>query len=468
MANAALRAELHDVSFSIRELQWRLKNVQTRLDPTTYPVLTLPPEITSEIFLRCLPKTRELDVVNPREAPLLLTHVCSAWRQIACSTPRLWTTFYITEKHGYLDDLANIAETWFTRAGKCALSVKFHGSVTNETDFVSLLPGLRRHAREVRSLELNADVSDLVMMNPPLECVSLQKLTIGVLGGLEDLPEYSPLEMFTNGVPLLREVLMRTAPPSFLALPWQQLTKFAGEMYTVGSCLEALRAMPNLTECAFAAYYRADDAEMVYHPNIQHFTLFGRGSGFVSDATNARILAHITLPALRTLEIKDVHDFNQWTLDSFLIRSAARLWRLVVRPWDMSSSIQLQLSAPFMALPLTELEIWHPSDLDVFLAAFFKAIAQDVNTLPSLRSLSFRGCDRVKGGIAVDAIIGIAAVPITQRRHLAGCAQLQSFHVVSKTHPEVSVYAEARLLPFRELKEAGMDIYIGSEEESVV
>jgi len=89
--------------------------------------------------------------------------------------------------------------------------------------------------------------------------------------------------------------------------------------------------------------------------------------------------------------------------------------------------------------------------------------------LPSLRTLSFRGCHRDGySGFAVDDIIGTAAVPITQRRYLAGCAQLQSFHVVSKTHPKVSVYAEARLLPFRKLKEAGMDIYIGSEEESII
>ncbi|KAJ7044750.1 hypothetical protein C8F04DRAFT_941537, partial [Mycena alexandri] len=164
-----------------------------------YPVPTLPPEITSEIFLRCLPEMRELNVVNPREAPLLWTHVCSAWRQIACSTPRLWTTFYITEKHGYLDDLANIAETWFTRAGKCALSVKFHGSVTNDTDFAILLPGLRRHAREVRSLELHAGVGDFIMM-PPLECVSLQKLSIHLLGYLL---EHTPVEISAHIVGLL-------------------------------------------------------------------------------------------------------------------------------------------------------------------------------------------------------------------------------------------------------------------------
>ncbi|KAJ7693884.1 hypothetical protein B0H17DRAFT_840283, partial [Mycena rosella] len=71
-------------------LQTQLQNVQHQLDAIVYPVLTLPPEITSEIFVHCLPDRRKWDVVNPKEAPLLLMHVCSAWRNITISTPALW------------------------------------------------------------------------------------------------------------------------------------------------------------------------------------------------------------------------------------------------------------------------------------------------------------------------------------------------------------------------------------------
>ncbi|KAJ7044759.1 hypothetical protein C8F04DRAFT_595941 [Mycena alexandri] len=468
MSNAILRAQFDALTSSISqqkllldEMQTQLESLQAQLDSIVYPVLTLPPEIMTEIFLYCLPEQRKLDVVNTKEAPLLLTHVCGAWRHIACSTPRLWTAFYITEKDGYLDDLANIAETWFTRAGKCALSVKFHGSRTGETDFVSLLPGLRRHAREMRSLELHAGVGDFVMM-PPLECVSLQKLSIRLLGYL---PEHPPVEIFTNGVPLLREALMNAAPPSFLALPWQQLTKFTGELYTVRECMQALRAMPNLTECAFGAYDREDDHEVFSHPNIRHFTLFKCN---YTHAASADALGVVTLPALQTLEIKGVDDFDPWALDSFLLRSAAPLRKLVIRPSVVGNeATEVILSNTFLTLRLTELEIWHPSKR--FIRLFFDSFAQDANALPRLRSLSFRGCDFVNGGMTVGAVVDMAALPVTQRRNLAGCAQLQSFHVVSKPHRNaMSVYAEARLLPFKKLKESGMDIYIGTEEESVI
>ncbi|KAJ7741018.1 hypothetical protein B0H16DRAFT_1565704 [Mycena metata] len=469
MANAALRAELHDLDLTIAELQARRKQVQARLDSIDYPILILPPEITSEIFLCCLPETRKPDVVNPKEAPLLLTHVCSAWRRIACSTPQLWNTFEVTVRQaGKPVDLEDIAETWFNRAGGLTLSVKYEeGLFRNGPSFARFLPALRRHARKVRSLELHVNFGDLVMIDLPLDCVLLQNLSIHLLDdwGHSEQPH---VEMFTNSVPLLREVSMSTAPPSFLGLSWQQLTKFTGELYYVRECLEALRVMPNLTECAFSAFDLDTVAEVFSHANIQHFTLFKSSSSDVSvGASSADPLCRVTLPALQTLKLVEVDNFNEYNLDSFLIRSAAPLRELVVRPSISSLAIQLVLSATFLALSLTLLEIWHPSG--VFLMAFLETLAQDANALPSLRTLSFRGCHRDGySGFAVDDIIDAAAVPITQRRHLAGCAQLQSFRVVSKTHPKVSVYAEARLLPFRELKEAGMDIYIGSEEESII
>ncbi|KAJ7708533.1 hypothetical protein B0H16DRAFT_1261004, partial [Mycena metata] len=85
-----LISSISRLQLSLDEMQTRLRHLQTRLDSITYPVLTLPPEITSEIFLLCLPDERTTGVVDPREVPLLLAHVCRAWRQIAISLPALW------------------------------------------------------------------------------------------------------------------------------------------------------------------------------------------------------------------------------------------------------------------------------------------------------------------------------------------------------------------------------------------
>ncbi|KAJ6627993.1 hypothetical protein B0H10DRAFT_1993151 [Mycena sp. CBHHK59/15] len=48
----------------------------------------LPLEITSEIFVHCVPHS-VFPIPIPSHAPLLLTRVCSDWRSIALNTPNL-------------------------------------------------------------------------------------------------------------------------------------------------------------------------------------------------------------------------------------------------------------------------------------------------------------------------------------------------------------------------------------------
>ncbi|KAJ7120409.1 hypothetical protein C8R43DRAFT_853873, partial [Mycena crocata] len=51
------------------------------------PVAKLPLELSSDIFLRCLPDD---PAPNEAVAPMLLLRVCHAWSDIALSTALLW------------------------------------------------------------------------------------------------------------------------------------------------------------------------------------------------------------------------------------------------------------------------------------------------------------------------------------------------------------------------------------------
>ncbi|KAJ7751648.1 hypothetical protein B0H16DRAFT_1227134, partial [Mycena metata] len=73
-----------------RRLAEEKTSIQQSLDSIVYPILTLPAEITTEIFLHCLPdKPVE---PNGSVAPMLLGRICRQWRNIACGAPRLWAT----------------------------------------------------------------------------------------------------------------------------------------------------------------------------------------------------------------------------------------------------------------------------------------------------------------------------------------------------------------------------------------
>ncbi|KAJ6466451.1 hypothetical protein C8R45DRAFT_1021783 [Mycena sanguinolenta] len=90
------------------------------------PALRLPVEITSEIFLHCLPTSyteREWNTANPREAPTLLLHVCRIWREIAIGTPALWAKMDLSMDNAHSDEMAR---GWLKRAKACPLSVKLY------------------------------------------------------------------------------------------------------------------------------------------------------------------------------------------------------------------------------------------------------------------------------------------------------------------------------------------------------
>ncbi|KAJ7246531.1 hypothetical protein B0H12DRAFT_756766 [Mycena haematopus] len=331
-------------------------------------ILTLPPEITSEIFFHCLPTKRQADIVNPKEAPLLLMQVCGLWRNIAISTPELWATFDIEigwpEPH-----LLEVGETWLGRAHERPLSIKLSScGVLSDVDHIDrFMSTLWGRSPWIRALELKLAVEDFDIVDSPFRSPDFRvlrtlsiRLEKGLGGHTHDL---APLELFRNASTLC-EVLSEV-PPSFISLPWHQLTKFTGEIYTIAECLEALRLMPTLTHCAFAAFdlsstsparsfFHSDaavpqnDLELLMHPNIQHLELFGSTSDHALLANSACILGFLTLPALRTLEIRGVKDYDQMVLDSFLSRSSPPLRKLSIHP-HKSKKFELCISRSVFA-----------------------------------------------------------------------------------------------------------------------
>ncbi|KAK7024900.1 WD40 repeat-like protein, partial [Favolaschia claudopus] len=136
LENMRLRIRLDDIKTLLSELQNPSSSVNTRqgtrlklerrrrliqekavvqqsLDRIIYPILTVPVEITSEIFLQCLPDAP----TEPRaySAPFLLSQICSVWRQIALNNPRLWAALHV-----HLDsrlDFQNLIQNLLPRAG---------------------------------------------------------------------------------------------------------------------------------------------------------------------------------------------------------------------------------------------------------------------------------------------------------------------------------------------------------------
>ncbi|KAF8201289.1 hypothetical protein K438DRAFT_1821740 [Mycena galopus ATCC 62051] len=98
------------------------------------PVRRLPLDTIQDIFIACLPTHRNC-VMSASEAPLLLGRICSSWRTISLSTPRLWARLHVAEpprgppgpSTAVFDQKVaqriQITKTWLDRSGKCPLSI---------------------------------------------------------------------------------------------------------------------------------------------------------------------------------------------------------------------------------------------------------------------------------------------------------------------------------------------------------
>ncbi|KAF8176863.1 hypothetical protein K438DRAFT_1846263 [Mycena galopus ATCC 62051] len=71
--------------------------------------------------------------MSASEAPVLLGRICSSWRAISLSTPRLWASLHVVEPGtttvSFLQKVAQrleVTKTWLARSGNCPLSLSLH------------------------------------------------------------------------------------------------------------------------------------------------------------------------------------------------------------------------------------------------------------------------------------------------------------------------------------------------------
>ena len=98
----------------------------------TSPILSLPPELLKIIFTFALP-SRASDVHSYKQSPTNVSVVCTLWRDIAISTPFLWS--HLSFNGGQGSKLTQAQDTeaivscwtlWLKRTSSCPLRFTLH------------------------------------------------------------------------------------------------------------------------------------------------------------------------------------------------------------------------------------------------------------------------------------------------------------------------------------------------------
>ncbi|KAJ7664373.1 hypothetical protein DFH06DRAFT_919843, partial [Mycena polygramma] len=85
-----LSAEIEQQKEVLKQLEHNRIDAKRRLNGMRDPMARLPLELSSEIFLQCLPLEQYSRKPDVATSPMLFMSVCNAWTAIALSTPALW------------------------------------------------------------------------------------------------------------------------------------------------------------------------------------------------------------------------------------------------------------------------------------------------------------------------------------------------------------------------------------------
>lgn len=207
---------------------------------TLAPVRQLPAELLSEIFLFTF---------NPfngaRRDVLRLSHVCAFWRQVAHTTPQLWTTLRLDVRHDRTVQANSMAciQAWLARSSPLTVSIRLHCRITGVDIFLSTMaPSMNRW--ETFELVTN-DISGLGRISPePTEMLTTLSL---------QTTQSTALTIYTFAkASRLREVTLDVFDLSQIVLPWSQLTHLDVSTKSADSCLQVLLKCANLVSATFS------------------------------------------------------------------------------------------------------------------------------------------------------------------------------------------------------------------------
>ncbi|KAJ6572886.1 hypothetical protein DFH09DRAFT_1362387 [Mycena vulgaris] len=254
----------------------------------------LPPENPAEIFMFCLPSGRWASYEpNTEKAPWVLAQVCSHWRAVALSTPRLWRTIdvdlslFLPDEIDINDEslsadsssphslsqllpadsssagglcrqnLIHLVDLFLARSGTCPFSLIFSWERNKPCELHPVLSQvvevLTRASHRWENVSYQLPFS--ILVNLPSVKGRVQSLTTldifprftggegAVVDEFEDTPLLQSVDLY------MWQLQSPTAEPVVVKLPSAQLTSYTGLFHHLSEVFTTLREMPNLVLC---------------------------------------------------------------------------------------------------------------------------------------------------------------------------------------------------------------------------
>ncbi|KAJ7234000.1 hypothetical protein C8J57DRAFT_1381455 [Mycena rebaudengoi] len=451
------------------------------------PARRLPHDLVQEIFIACLPSHRNC-VMSASEAPVLLGRICSAWRKIALSTPRLWTRLHVAEPSRpfnffpptlFDDKLAQrleITRQWLARSGECRLSISLdsnHDVVTPPLTPTPPHPNSGRFMNELtpfahRWQHISFTVSPMALA----QLTSLSEEDVPLLETVEIFPRPEPAAHSTDWAsfaflrgPSITGFSLHGSNVNPLDLPlrWGQL-KFlslvghgwsVGDSLTSEAALHVLTKCPQLQSCRILISDGTSSPDSFYGNSIVELPLLETlsiESVGIPALTVRTLFSRLSLPGLRHFDFRGRSE-NGDSLGPFLAAST-RLESVDIdtETFSQKSLIELLRDLPpsLRRLQITDrVHRWGAEEVlnDAVMAVLTPSPSRPVPCCPALRELNIPQCRAFSDEALSGFIRGrLAAEPRTLKR------------VEARFNRDMQVDVVADLRPF--IDEAGLKVLL--------
>ncbi|KAJ7353225.1 hypothetical protein DFH08DRAFT_856251 [Mycena albidolilacea] len=353
---AHIEAQISELERTISSLKEEKYSLRARLAIYTYPVLTLPNEIVSEIFVHFLPAFPQFPPPIGLLSPYLLCQICRKWRDIAFSTPALWSVISLTFcKAGRVPQKLRYLQISIERSGSCRLSLKL-GTRLNKSQLVELRRMIIDHFHRVEYLDLSSWPGFEFSTDTEFSLPRLRGLKLG----------YSIEELTTPFVaPLLQHVVLRTlyALPSSI-FPWFQLTVITVLWIKLNDYSYLMNQLVNVVHCHLSIYPTGNlSFGDIMLAHLETFIVENLSSYLAPSG----IIATLTLPALRRFQIAETffaaQDDTVDSITALVTRSGCNLRELSITDVQTAHATAYHDAFPSTLLA-SSLEITEPFLID--------------------------------------------------------------------------------------------------------
>ncbi|KAJ7615334.1 hypothetical protein FB45DRAFT_801783 [Roridomyces roridus] len=441
---AQLRAQLAHIESLIALLQAQRHTVHEQLAAVVYPILTLPNEVTAEIFLRYYDNCDDLSCT-----PLVLTNVCSLWREVAISTRRLWSIFASRRPEYSTPTHASALQLWISRAGKLPLDGRIRLADSTYPTHAEPLRLISQHSSRWQSLAL------YIIYGGEIDVVDLPG----------HFPHLTKLLVFTGmtlpkslDAPRLVDVALQGAelPEHWeTCLPWNQLINLCLTDRPVGFCVQILEHTPNLQVLEMRC--DDDDWETTTPTRILHHL-----HTLVIIGYNSSVITHLTLPGLRELRLgsgSDIEDCGP-AVKSLLDRSGCSL-QLHTLAFSVCNPVAI--SDHLSGLDTIQKVQLNSGGLDSnSFSLLMETLSKENHLFPALTDLEILNCGPMQ--VNLSNLVSV----LRDWRNESRTTRLRAFKMSSPgkldvVFERVHERVEESLKELRDLRDGGLQVDVGSE-----